>query len=526
MMNSGTMEKFLLDIRNYHILTPKQQYNVEKLNSISKVFSSRAKIKLPEFDDCLPESVVIDSGHQPNFLPYPGLWKKAFLLWKIQKKLSDTGVNTIAFFGFADQNLSTAKILSKNQIPYWNKKGSEDIGFRIEEKDRYKLFCTIEKPSRDKWEKEVNKIAGLYQQNANKLKIDRFQEKCQINEIINILWASYENSHNFAELNSVIFAKICYDILGIDTIRFYMFSDLTREKIFLDESREIILQLDEYNHIFNRTIGAKKLDLRTVTPDRIPFWYHCDCGGKLDLIVSQPREWSGLCPVCKKEYYLDVGKNLERISEFYSRMDFSAVARNIVFANGMGSSLFLSGTGGALSYGIISDEISKELGFYCPLTLSWVSRDYYFGLFHALALKELLKTFNFSLSEIPDGSFKKKIASRISDSKFKIIEAEAKGDNEKTLKQLENIKHSLVNLALTSENVFQIKPSLIDLLTSIDAHTIVNNWNNAVKNAIVEFDGIGYKINEDVIHLTDLLHEVKYEDIPIYYKQIESIEVE
>ena len=215
--------------------------------------------------------MIIDSGHQPNFFPYPGLWKKAFLLGKIQKTLSDTGVNTIAFFGFADQNLSTAKILSKNQIPYWNKKGSEDIGFRIEEKDRFKPFCTIEKPSRDRWEKEMNKIAGMYQENANKLKTDRLQEKYKIDAIIKILWESYENSHNFSELNSVIFAKICYETLGIDNIRFYSFSDLTREKIFLDESKEIILQQNAFNQIYNRTITDKHLDLRTVTtrPDTL-----------------------------------------------------------------------------------------------------------------------------------------------------------------------------------------------------------------------------------------------------------------
>ena len=221
-----------------------------------------------------------------------------------------------------------------------------------------------------------------------------------------------------------------------------------------------------------------------------------------------------------------MGQNLERLGAFYARMDFSAVARNIVFANGMGSTLFLSGSGGALSYGIISDEISKELGFYCPLTLSWVSRDYYFGIFHALALQELSKIFNVSLSEIPDGSFKKKIASRISDAELKIIEAKARGDDEKTLKQLENTKNNLVNVTLSAEHLFQIKPSLIDLIATTDAHTIVKVWSNAVENALVEFDGVGYKIIKDVIHPTHFLHEVKYDDIPIFYKQIESIEVE
>jgi hypothetical protein len=524
-MNSVTMEKFLSDIRNYHILTPKQQNNVVKLNSISKLFSSRAKIKFPDFNSYLSESVVIDSGHQPNFFPYPGLWKKAFLLGKIQKTLSDTGVNTIAFFGFADQNLSTAKILSKNQIPYWNKKGSENIGFRIEEKEHFKSFCTIQKPHRDRWIKEINKIEEIYRQDVNKKITDQSAKKNTIDDIIKILWESYEIAHTFSELNSIIFAKICYEILGIDSIRFYSFSDLNREKIFLDESKEIILQQDAFNNIFNSTIAKKKIKLRTVTLDRIPFWYQCGCGGKLDLIVSQPGIWTGLCPICKKESHLDIGTNLERLDAFYSHMDFSAVARNIVFASGMGSSLFISGSGGALSYGTISDEISKELGFYRSLRLSWISRDYYIGRFHALAIRELMKTYHLELSEILDGSFKEKISSHISEADIKIKNAKKRYDTEKTIKNLENTRFNLVNLTMSASHLFQINPSLIDLLENINAHTIVNNWNNAVENAMLEFDGVGYKINKEIIHPTHLLNEVKYDDIPTYYKQIESIEV-
>jgi hypothetical protein len=179
-----------------------------------------------------------------------------------------------------------------------------------------------------------------------------------------------------------------------------------------------------------------------------------------------------------------------------------------------------------LSYGIISDEISKELGFYRPLTVSWGSRDYYFGKFHTLALQELMKTFNFSLSEIPDGSFKYHIASRISDSELKIHEAKARGDDKKTLKRLENIKNNLGNKILSAALLFRLKPSLIDLLASIDSPTLVKGWNEAVEDAIVEIDEIGYKIKKDVIHPTRFLHELKYDDILTYYKQIESIEVE
>ena len=218
-------------------------------------------------------------------------------------------------------------------------------------------------------------------------------EKEKIDNIITILWDCFERSQNFAELNSTIFAKICHEILGIKNIRFFSFSDLSHEKIFIDESKEILLRQDAYNRIFNHTISEKKLDLRAVTPDRVPFWYLCDCLAKVDVSVNEPGVWYGVCPVCRKEFYLDVGTKYERLDSVYARMDFSAVSRNIVFAHGMGTSLLLAGSGGSSSYGVLSDQISQELGFYLPLRLSWISRDYYFGRFHKVAVKELMKTF-------------------------------------------------------------------------------------------------------------------------------------
>ncbi|MGA7628711.1 MAG: hypothetical protein WCA60_09480, partial [Methanoregula sp.] len=50
------------------------------------------------------DTVILESGHQPNFLPHCGTWKKAFLLDRIYRKLQEKGIPAIAFFGLADQN--------------------------------------------------------------------------------------------------------------------------------------------------------------------------------------------------------------------------------------------------------------------------------------------------------------------------------------------------------------------------------------------------------------------------------------
>lgn len=522
-MNSIAIEKFVLNLMDYHELTLRQQQNIQKLNTISELFFSRIKIRGDYTKDTVDQTIILESGHQPNFFPYSGIWKKAFLLSWFQKQLEGKGKNAIAYFGFADQNLSSAKILTKNHVPFWNKKGMAEIGFTINEKERFLPFCCIKKPARERWEKEIDKIGDLYK--ADTPVPDGVQVKQKIDDIITILWDCYEHSQNFAELNSSIFARICYEVLELENIRFYTFSDLCHEKIFMEESTEVLLRQAEFNQIFNQTILDKNLDLRPVIPGRVPFWYHCECSAKVDVSVTEPGMWYGVCPVCRKEFHLDVGKTYERLDSVYAHMDFSAVSRNIVFAQGMGTSLFLAGSGGSSSYGVLSDHISQDLGFYRPLRLSWITRDYYFGRFHQRGIRELMKTFKLESSEISDGSFNKKIATRLSEIDTSILEAKERNERKNTLKNLENNKNNLVNVCLSAKNLFQGTPSFIDLLATLEGPVIAHEWGRAMEKAMVESDGIVNKIRKDVLYATPYFHEAKNDEIPDYYTLIESIEV-
>jgi hypothetical protein len=191
----------------------------------------------------------------------------------------------------------------------------------------------------------------------------------------------------------------------------------------------------------------------------------------------------------------------------------------------MGTSLLLAGSGGSASYGVLSDQISQELGFYLPLRLSWSSRDYYIGRFHKVAIKELMKTFKLESSEIPDGSFKKKIVSRISETDIAIHEAKERNESKNTLKTLENNKNNLVNVSLSAKNLFQGTPSFIDLIATLEGPVIMHEWGTAMEKSIVESDGIVNKIRKDVLYATPYFHESKNDEILSYYKMIEAIEV-
>ena len=77
-------------------LSSAQQRNVASLIRLSSHFNSGANIQPeatpPEYD----RPVVFESGHQPNFIPYPGIWKKVLLLELLSEKiLSNQDIGSI-----------------------------------------------------------------------------------------------------------------------------------------------------------------------------------------------------------------------------------------------------------------------------------------------------------------------------------------------------------------------------------------------------------------------------------------------
>ena len=327
-MNAQILEKFVLELPGYYFLNEKQQENVSKLREVSKKFSERAKITADAGDSVSGNTIILESGHQPNFLPHAGTWKKAFLLHRIHTTLKENGNDAVAFFGFADQNLSTARVLSKNQIPAMNKEGTTKIGFKINDADKFKSFCSVPKPTPENWEKEITRIQHHYVDVAKKNRSEEIFPRKQWEHVHEIVWNSYELADNFAELNSIIFARLCTELLGIH-LCFFLYSDMSHDKLFLEESQEILRNLSRFNQSYNTVIEQKGLDIPPVTPDHLPFWYNCECGTKINLILEDSFTSVVQCPLCNKEHELDFGDDFCHLSRYYDRMDFNAVSRNM-----------------------------------------------------------------------------------------------------------------------------------------------------------------------------------------------------
>ena len=209
---------------------------LEDIERASANFHRMAKI--PKID--VKDKAIFESGHQPNFLPYPGVWRKVFLLSHLAKAYDANPI-----FGFHDLNVCTSKWLFQNRIPAMNKNGFVTVGFK--RKRRNMSLNAMDKPSEDEWNEVIGEIEKRY---GGSIVIDELQR-------------SYDLATNFADVNAIFFARLSFR-MGFDNVLFFRYSDIL--SAFKEEWNKIILKLD-----------------------RRMYWYRCRCGG---MTMDE------VCPIC------------------------------------------------------------------------------------------------------------------------------------------------------------------------------------------------------------------------------------
>jgi hypothetical protein len=522
-----SMESFdqvIRDLKKFPPLVPRQQDNVSRLVHISNKFAQRIGINTQKKELICPETIVLESGHQPNFLPHCGTWKKGFLLSRVKENLEQQGAQSVAFFGFADQNLSTAKLLYRNRIPALNKDGSESIGFKIDENNRFKSFWTLPKPSVASWSRETERLKNYYYEILAKQKNGSETSKSQLDNILGILWKSYDLAENFADLNSIVFAKISTEILGAD-LCFYRYSDLRSDRLFVDESIQLLRHLTEFNTIYNQVSQEKKIAVPPVAINHVPYWYQCSCGTKIELNLDISKDSTGHCPACNEEYHLSFGEDFERFSDYYSEMDFNAVSRSIIVAEGLGDSLFIPGAGGSLGYGKITREISKALCFRNPTILSWRSADYYLGPAHTIILGDLAKNVSRSPLDFVQPGMQENIRLSIQKINDKIADAESKNIDKREIKILKNNFNFLINSLGTAKKIFSLVPSAIDILVSSEPNQLISQWDQALQQGKITPEDEVFMLKSDIVYPTVFSPEIVPDTLPTLYCAMQGIEV-
>ena len=499
--------EFLEKLQNFHAPNSRQEENLDAIIKISDKFHRDARI--PKVNSKAENSIVLESGHQPNYLPYPGTWKKAFLLDLFRRKLE----NSVALFGFADYNLCTASILYSNKIPAITKTGSEKIGFRISKNEKWKSFNSIKKPTREEFENEMEHVKNHYKNYLSMAKLSIPIEQ-NLEEIEEIMWKSYDLSDNLADLNAFIFSKICREIWNLE-VNFFRYSDVQKDNIFIDECEKLIKNIDQYNTLYNEILIKEKLTkISPVKEDSFPFWYHCNCDGKISLTVKSrnPLICTGVCLSCKKFHEL----NFQDMREHYSRMSITGVARNLIFSEGLGTTLYISGSGGGLNYGKISTRISKDLGFHLPITLAWRSRDYYLGVGHLAGLYNFARNFRFTIDDITE----RDITQKIREMHGRLLECVSsnKREDQKLRGQLVNIKTQL-NII---NSIFKLTPSILELFTTIGISNVKKFWGESLTNAEIKLLDEFYLISRDITYNG----RIERDRIPAIYEKLTRISIE
>lgn len=492
--------------------------NVSAMSVIADTFADEAglgKIRPPKPGD---DMVVIETGHQPNFLPHTGIWKKAFLLHTLCKDLEESERNVIGFFGFADQNLMTADLLYTTRIPSLNKNGFTKIGFKQNSHDINRVFNEIRKPDREIWEQKLEEIRVHYRKSEKQggFPAGVISENCD--GYLEMLWNAYDRADVFADVNAFFFSQLCRETLGMQ-ILFFRYSDIQKETIFLEEWKRILEHIEEYNAVYNAMIEAENLKLPHAEQNRAPFWLHCMCGGKVVLFADAQSNLHGSCPICGEEHYISSDNRFEQLSSLFDRMSLSAVTRDIVLAEGLGEDIFISGTGGSRVYGKISKKISERFGFSFPLSLSWRSRDYYIGISHAAALSNMAKTFKAPVQNVASGDCKDQIMHILSGLEHDIAGAE-EASEQKMRKKLLNKYNNACTLLENIQQVFAATPSMLDLLMTVNPPDIVSEWEKGLRSAKIGGTDGTMELRQDIRYASAWYPELASRDIEKIYRNI------
>lgn len=192
----------------------------------------------------------------------------------------------------------------------------------------------------------------------------------------------------------------------------------------------------------------------------------------------------GSCPICKRDFEISI----EEFDEIYQNVSPRAVTRNVVTAEGFGTTFYISGPGGGLKYGTIAKEISKRFRLSLPTTIVWTGRDYYIGPMHRLIVRRLKKIYGIeNLLDVDE--WLRKI-----DLKRRGIEEQIK---EKFRGHIDEYKRAITQIKIAG-SIFNLTPSILDLMISEGFDRIVKCWRNTISNAKVSFEDWFYRIGGDV----------------------------
>lgn len=352
--------------------------------------------------------ILITCAHQPNFLPYAGVVRKIALMEAIKQKLEELKP-VVCYYQFSDQTLPDRWVKTAQIPDVTSKMGHLNISNpEIRAKPHYsftgygkysKRINSIPKPSSETLLMWKNKIRSWTRNSlksgkrlAKELGYNDIREALfknekslirNVREFIKIFDESYEQVKNFADLNAFMLSKIVNNIWGYGTL-FARDSETSR---FLKE--ETLYLLQNYPEYFD-ALREAKLEIKNtgITTKLMPFWYHCECGGKVNLFTDDKitgngqtlKQFQGNCLNCKKLHKFDASEIRLENDDFFSKISLRAIPFLLVFSKGLAPDIYVGGTGGLNDYYPEVNAVADRMKINLPVVAIWNPQDIYAGL--------------------------------------------------------------------------------------------------------------------------------------------------
>lgn len=541
------MDKLVSQIINFSEKNPRTVKNINTCKELSRLiekFHRKTKTLQNSHQELIKKfteenTIVLETAHQPNFLPYSGIFKKTVLLEHITRVLEKKGLSVVSIFSIVDTDFADDEWFAHNRFPHLSKKGYLKVGIKIAKRNRKKCMYAIQKPSQEIWESIIGKIYTNYNEclkelkgNFSKQNILDFEQNLEISlqkkwdDLLNILEESYQKADNFADINAIFLSKVINDLMNCSTL-FFKYSD----------------GLNAFGHLFSRLLScntdyiqlynrfAEQHPLEKLQEEYVPFWYHCTaCEGKVPL-QRKRNELEGRCLTCKEQYIFDFdNQDSPNLSGIIERISPRAIQRHYITFDGLGVSFYAGGHAGFL-YTAIAEKIAKILQFRFPPLLTWFNKDYYTGILQFnifFQIHKILRLDSYDQFLPRYDELKTQISQKVDELRQQIKKREAEKNSLKsrlvesqdeenrnsiiselrlinTIKRRLNIKiHQIENRLSTLDNAvssFRIFPSILDYLSNMDALSLKEQW--------LRFLDVTEPINKSIqlkTHLSDFLH--------------------
>jgi len=382
-----------------------------------------------------------------------------------------------------------------------------------------KMTNRVPKPSIEtinRWREEIeswlrnaiNSVDRFHEDNrASKWNQKEAMPEKNFEEFWKTVKEAHEQSTTYSDFNAFIMSKIINEAWGYDTL-FSRFSEC--QQVFKQEFEYLLSNFKEYSEALTE---ANKLmvneegetGVSEKEPELAPFWYHCDCGSKVRLSLTNQHEsliGHGYCTGCNKEYKIGLGTvSNPDVSAIPRRISARAIPMTLIFFKGLGVSCYVGGIGG-YKYLMEAKYVADKLQVPFPPIAFWRPHDRYVGIGQLEAILEshrITRNLNVSNWEREVDLLRsriEKVYARISElesNKEKIIEKLRKGeeDRETLLKEIRSIsisqgkikkesQFSVLNRDLkileNVQTVLNMIPSIIDYAVNIGLRETSEQW--------------------------------------------------